>query len=148
MKYSSDREIGTISRVYSPVQIACGSLLGGPVAAVYFLRANFLVLGKSLEAMQTLVWGIVFNIMLLSLLLVFQNNLPGLLIPLAYSYAAQFIAMKYQLPYEAIDKSAQYTFQSNWRVVRISFIIAVLYTIVLMAIIYSLDSLGEIKHSA
>ena len=55
-------------KIYSPTQIALGSFWGGSIAAVYFLRCNFLALGKEKDAQKTLVYGIVFNVVLLGIL--------------------------------------------------------------------------------
>src|SRR5450631_1834946 len=104
------------SSLYTPLQIRAGSFLGGPIAAVYFLRKNFRVLDKVPEARTTLVWGVAFVVGLLVLVPVLPDHFPNYVIPLFYSFAAGSMAEKWQLQKQAIVDSGRYQFQSNWRV--------------------------------
>ncbi len=103
------------SPIYSPKQILLGSFLGGPVALVYFVRVNFSTLGNRSAAAQTMIWGVLFNLLLLAAI-AFARNFPRYLIPLAYSWTAWGIAEAKQLKKENIAASSQFRFQSNWKV--------------------------------
>jgi hypothetical protein len=53
--------------MYSPGQIAGGAFLGGPVGALYFLRANFIAMGNARLAATTLLYGIPFVVAIFGL---------------------------------------------------------------------------------
>lgn len=101
--------------IYSPKQVLLGSFLGGPIAMVYFVRANFLTLGNRSAAAQTMIWGVLFNLLVLASM-PFARSFPRYLIPLAYSLTASGIAEVKQLTKENIAVSSQFRFQSNLRV--------------------------------
>ncbi len=103
-------------KLYSPFQVALGSFFGGPVAMVYFLWQNFKTLGKQHAAKQTIIWGIVFNVVLLVSLQLLPNKLPEIVIPFIYSLVAMQMVASWQMSKEAIEASINYHFQSNWRV--------------------------------
>jgi hypothetical protein len=102
--------------IYSPRQVMSGSFLGGPIAMVYFLRSNFKTLGNSAAATKALVWGILFNVALIIALPFEPAHFPNQAVPLAYIFAAQYIAESKQLKKQAISSSDQFCFQSNWKV--------------------------------
>ena len=106
----------TPTAIYSPKQILGGSFLGGPIAAVYFLRRNFQTLHNASAARWTLVWGIVFNIVLVALIPFLPERFPNYVLPLAYSWAACGIATAKQITKETITSSPEFSFHSNWRV--------------------------------
>jgi hypothetical protein len=120
--------------IYSPNQILWGSLLGGPLAATYFLRNNYLTLDRLLEARQVLLWGIIFTFLLLTVALFFTDNFPRA-VPLAYSWTAYYIAKTYQLDKASIVVSEQFTFHSNWRVLGLAIANLLLLVIVLLVIV-------------
>src|SRR4051812_35538525 len=106
--------------IYSPKQIFAGSFLGGPIALVYFLRNNFQRLGNNTVAAQTLLWGVLFNIIILAAIPFLPKHFPNYVIPLAYSWIARGIADANQLNKESIATSLQFCFHSNWRVLGLS----------------------------
>jgi hypothetical protein len=108
-------------KIYSPNQVAFGSFVGGPLAAMFVLWSNFRALGNDLGARQTLIWGALFVLLLLIVLSFLPDRFPGQMgIPVAYTVAARSFAEKYQLSKSAIQESEQYAFQSNWNVFGIS----------------------------
>lgn len=108
--------------VYSPRQIFAGSLLGGPIALVYFLRNNFQRLGKKAAAAQTLLWGVLFNIAILAAIPFLPKHFPNYVLPLSYSWVARIIADTKQLNKGSIASSTQFDFHSNWRVFGLGFV--------------------------
>lgn len=111
--------------IYSPKQVSAGSFLGGPIAAVYFLRRNFQALGNPDAARRTLWWGIVFNIAVAAVIPFLPDRFPNYVLPLAYSWAAYGIAASKQLSKETIASSPEFSFESNWRVVGIAIVFLV-----------------------
>ena len=131
-------------KLYTPTQIRLGSFLGGPIAAVYFLRENFRVLGRLPEVRTTLVSGTTVVIGLVALLPFLPDHFPNYIVPLAYSYAAGAVASKWQLNKEAILDSGNYRLQSNWRVFWLSLLLLLAFTLVIVAELICLNSIGII----
>ncbi len=113
------------SPIYSPKQVLTGAFLGGPIALVYFLRTNFRTLGNRSAATQTVIWGVLFNLVAIAAIPVLPKHFPRGLLPLAYSWTAWGIAEVKQLKKEDIAVSPQFRFQSNWRVFGLSVAFAV-----------------------
>lgn len=105
-----------ISLIYSPGQVAAGAFLGGPVGLIYFLRENFLTLGNTAQAKNSLVWGAALIGLLLLILPLLPDKFPSIAFTIGYMVAGQQIATTQQLTKKAIDDSTQFTAQSNWRV--------------------------------
>jgi tetratricopeptide (TPR) repeat protein len=108
------------NKIYGPRQIFAGSLLGGPIAAVYFLWRNSRCFGNNTAVKSALGWGIVFLLIVFAL---YARLIPAgtprfvfLLILVGTALAAYLIARKWQLTNEAIERSDRFSFQSNWRV--------------------------------
>ena len=137
-------ETAGTSRLYTPLQVRLGSFLGGPIAAAYFLRENFRVLGKVTEARSTVVWGAAFIAGLMVLLPFLPERFPNYLIPLLYSYAAGSVAGKWQLQKQAILTSGIYGVQSNWRVFGLALLFMIAFMIILFAELFCLNGLGLI----
>ncbi len=125
--------------IYTPKQIFAGSVLGGPVALVYFLRSNFQRLGNASAAKQTLIWGTLFNLAVIVMLPFLPERFPKFIFPLAYSWAARAIADSRQLNNEAIAASDRYRFRSNWAVVGWSIALVVGTLVVWFGILLLLD---------
>ena len=106
--------------IYSPKQIFLGSFVGGPIAAVYFLRKNFLTLENDAAASQTLLFGIIFNIAFISLMIVLPKNFPNFVVPLGYCLVAQSISQSMQFKKESMTASSEFHFESNGKLVGIA----------------------------
>ncbi|MDF2447193.1 MAG: hypothetical protein K0S46_2429 [Moraxellaceae bacterium] len=103
-------------RIYSPTQAACGALVGGPVGLIYFLYANFGVLGNAEAQRKTVAWGVALIVALVILLPLLPDRMPSTPLTVAYMLAAQQVAVKHQMTKAAIIASPQHDFHSNWRV--------------------------------
>jgi hypothetical protein len=132
-------------KIYSPLQVGIGSFLGGPIAAVFVLWKNFAALDKRLAATQTLIWGLVFLLVLLLVLPYLPDKFPNTAIPIAYSIGAVSVAKSFQMSKESIRDSEQYTFQSNWNVFGISIGFLVAFLAIAIGWIMGLDYLGLIR---
>lgn len=132
-------------RLYTPLQIGCGSFLGGPIAMVYFLWQNFKTLDNQNGTQYTFAGGILFNVGLLLLLPHLPDNFPGVVIPFVYSLTALSIAATWQLRRDAIAHSVHYRFQPNWRVVLISVTLLIIWLVAAYGLSIWLGYLGIIK---
>jgi len=108
------------SKVYSPNQAALGTLLGGPLASVYFIYQNFLILDNEEGIKQTLIQGgicvLSFFTILLFLPEILSENFPFIVIPLSVIIITKNMIERFQFKKEDILVDKELTFQSNWRV--------------------------------
>jgi len=130
------------TKIYSPKQIYISAFLGGPFAMVFVLKKNFDALGSKTGSKKTIIWGVIFNLLLFSLLPFLPEKFPNLILPIAYSVAAMQIAEKYQMSKKAISDSQQYGFQSNWNVFGMSIGFLIATFVIFMLGLIGLQSLG------
>ncbi len=130
------------TRIYTPAQIALGSLWGGPIAAVYFLHQNFTALTRAREAGLTLVLGSLAVIAFVLALPLLPENFPTLLLPAGYSLLAVVVALRNHPSKETIANGFLYDFHSNWRVVLSGLIALGLIIVLAIAVMLGLSLIG------
>jgi len=124
-------------KLYSPNQVAVAAFVGGPLAATFVLWSNFRALGNDLGARHTLIWGVLFVLLLLIVLSFLPDRFLGQAgILAAYTVMARHFAEKYHLSKSAIQESEQYAFQSNWNVFGMSVAILVGSFIVVFSVLF------------
>jgi len=133
-----------VTKLYSPVQVACGVLLGGPVGLIYFLRANFLALGNSVAAAKTVVYGLLGLLGGMVLALILPDNTPSrIALTMGYVAAAKGIAERHQKTKKDIANSPEYGFHSNWKVFGLSLLCFVGSALAVFALALPLSFLFE-----
>jgi hypothetical protein len=128
------------NKLYSLTQIALGTYLGGPLAAIYFLKGNFDVLGKEGMSKKTLQIGLAVSLILIIILPFLPEATPNTIIPMLYLIPVIMIVKKHQISKDVIIGSDEYDFQSSWKVfgMSIAWMIAfLLITILFMGILES-----------
>jgi hypothetical protein len=133
--------IGEPIRLYSPTQVACGTI-GGPVGLIYFLKANFSALGNDAAARKTLIFGALLILCLVALLPFLPEKVPNSPFTIAYILIARGVAQKYQMTKQTISDSPRYDFQSNWRVFGLGLLCLVGSVAVIMGPLMLLAVLG------
>ena len=133
---------GTI-RVYSPTQVACGTI-GGPVGLIYFLKANFDALGNKSAARKTVLLGIILIIALVLIVPQLPNDSSSIPTTIAYIAIARFVATRYQLTKAAIELSDVYEFHSNWRVLGHALLCLLASAVAIMGPLFVLAYLGVV----
>ena len=73
-----------MNKLYTPVQVGIGTYIGGPFAAMYFLKGNFDVLDKPELSKKVIAIGIAFSIVLFAALPFVPENVPNNVIPIMY----------------------------------------------------------------
>ncbi|GGB14863.1 hypothetical protein [Agarivorans gilvus] len=129
-----------VKKVLSPAQIAGGSFWGGPIATVYYLRKNYLLIGNEALAQKTLIYGAIFIIFLMAILPFLPEKFPNMVLPLAYCLAARQIAETTQLKKDQIEGSEEYTFESNWKIFGVGILTLLIFLIVAMAVMFALEA--------
>ena len=131
-------------KVYSPTQIACGALVGGPIGLIYFLMTNFSLLNDDVGKRNVLYTGIAFIIALLFILPMLPDDFPNSPFTVAYVVVARLVADKYQMTKKAIIESERHQFQSSWKAFGISLICLLGSALVVLVPLLILDTLGFI----
>ena len=126
--------------VFSPKQIFIGSYLGGPVAALYYLKSNFKALESQKAENYVLYLGSIFIVILTVSLLYIPENFPGMAIPLSYSGIALLISERLQINKEKEITSERYRFSSNFLVTKVAVISLVGYFVVAFGVLYAIES--------
>ena len=126
--------------IFSPRQIFLGSYLGGPVAALYYLKSNYKVLNNAVAEKNVLFAGGIFIVLLTVSLLYIPDNFPRLAIPLFYSGIALLISENLQINREKEATSKEYRFCSSWRVTKVAIISLVGYFVVAFGLLYAIES--------
>lgn len=132
-------------KFYSPNQILLGTFWGGPVAATYFLRSNYLALGKNTEAQKTLVLGTAFVLILIVISPMIPEQFPASPIIVMYSALARYIAVSSQLGKSEISESNNYRFASNWAIFGLGILTMATYLVLAIAIALGLEYVGLIS---
>lgn len=129
-------------RVYSPTQAASGAFLGGPIAAVLFLKQNFRALGNPNGESKVRIYGAAFVLLVFGIAPFLPEEFPNMAIPLATVITTRLVVEKYQVSKQAIVESELLEFHSNWRVLGVSLACLVASFAILFALIVGLDAFG------
>lgn len=128
--------------VYSPLQVAAGAFVGGPVGLAYFLWANFRALGNRDAARWTAIAGALLMVTLCLLLPVLPERMPSWPITLLYMATGRYVAERFQLTKDAIAVSADHDFQSSWKVLGIGLLCLIASLVLLIGPLVALAMLG------
>ncbi len=132
-------------KLYSPMQVAVGSFIGGPFAVVYLLWQNFRALDEETYAKRMLVWGAIFVAAVFAILPMLPANFPNYVLPVVYSLGARLVAERFHLTKRAIRESDRYAQQSNWNVLGIGIAFLLAFIVLAVGFVIGLDEIGLIR---
>ncbi|MGF1845298.1 hypothetical protein L4C39_19325 [Vibrio clamense] len=141
---NSSYNIEGAKRLYSPTQVACGTL-GGPVGLVYFIYANFIALKNESGRKNTLKYGALFIFALAILMPFLPENVPSSAFTAVYIVIARYVVKTYQMEKNDINASSEFEFHSNWRVFGISLLCLLASVVVLLGPILLMVMTGVIE---
>jgi hypothetical protein len=121
--------------LYSPLQVAGASLLGGPIAACWLLAENYAELGNPDARRKALIWGVAGTIAILASAFALPQGFPSSILPTAYSFGLYQVAKTFQGPEIDARLAAGQRKQSVWRVIGIGLVSLVLIFAALIAIL-------------
>ena len=130
------------NRVYSPTQAALGAFLGGPKASVFFIKQNFSVLKDGESIKKTNLFGSLAIAFVLAILPFLPENFTNMVIPIITIVSTRLLIEKFQFKKEDISNSEDLYFQSNWRVFFVGLISLIIFMIIAVSLILTLDALG------
>lgn len=134
-----------MKKLYSPMQVSIATYLGGPLAAIYFLKVNFDALGKKEFANKTLFFGSLIAIVLISVIPIITQYASSSIIPLFYLFPVMYVVHKYQMSKMDIIESKEYEFRSNWTVCGMAILWMVTYLILAVIVLQVLQSVGIVQ---
>lgn len=106
-------------KLFSQKGIAIATFFGGPLAAGYLIRQNFISLGKEREGLVSIILGIVITTVIFSLLFMLPDNIvdkiPNQLLPAIYTAIIYAIVESVQGKNLKSHKESGGQFQSNWK---------------------------------
>ena len=132
------------------MQIGVGTFLGGPIAAIYFLKMNFDALKEEELSKITLQVGAAIILAIIGIIIFFnspendQGINPTMIISL-YTLFSIIISIQYQMKKDEITKSAKYNFQSNWKVIGIGIVGNIFSFLAVFIPLFLLQSVGIIN---
>ena len=132
-------------KIYSPYQILLGSFWGGPIAGVYFLYRNYILLDNHKYAKKTILLGSFLILVLLGLIPFLPEKFPHTAIPLFYSFLAKQLATQTQLSKEDIKNNKNYLFESNWKIFGIGILTLFIFLAISIAVLLGFNSMGFIS---
>lgn len=138
----TDSAAGSGSKMFSPVQAGVAAFMGGPLAATYVLRKNFLALGNMGGARATLTWGLILSALIILIIPFIPDWFPGMASSVIYLVVTNLVVQKYQLSRNQIIESGRYTFQSNWLVLLVMVLAIMLLMAVAVPYIMALEAIG------
>jgi len=134
-------------KFYSQKAISIATFIGGPMAAGYLVRSNYLSLNKPDEANKSLIIGIISTILLFVVIFMIPeeviDKVPAFVIPAIYTGIIYYIVEKIQGP--TLNKHEQYenAFHSRWKAAGIGFISLIILVIGMFAYVFFLVSTEE-----
>ncbi len=125
-----------VEKLYEDRQVWVGSMLGGPMAAGYFVAQNFRRLGESQKAKISVIVGFLVTVFVFGIGFVvpIPDKFPNMAFPLAYTVAAYVIVKTYQS--ERISKHIESgrQIESWWKTIGISIGILLLTVVPIMGL--------------
>lgn len=131
-------------KLYKSNHVALATFLGGPLATGLMMSSNYKVFGNSKRASQIFLISFIVTIGLLIFAVYLPKDLPipGLIIPLCYSFLAGQLAKK--LHEKLVNEYTSQGFEvvSWWKVIAVSAISLALSALLLLIISFVLVLLG------
>jgi MFS superfamily sulfate permease-like transporter len=83
-------------KIFTENQIWTGTMLGGPLAAGYYLYSNFKIFGEYDKTKISIIISLITTLVLLFILPQVPKNMPKMTVPLLYTGITYVIVKKYQ----------------------------------------------------
>lgn len=135
-------------KFYSQRAITIATFFGGPLAAGYLVKKNFVTLGQPNKAKRSLIIGILSTLLILAGVFSLPDNImdkvPNTLIPAIYTVIIYFIVERIQGDELKQHKESGGEFQNGWKAAGVGAVCMV----VLFAFIFSVAFIaGDLSNS-
>lgn len=120
-------------KLYSLKAISVATFFGGPIAAGYLVRQNYLAINEVEKAKKSFIIGLISTVLLFTLLFILPeeiiNRIPRILIPGFYTLLIHFIVNKLQSDLLKKHEERKNQFYTKWRATGIGFLFSLLIII-------------------
>ncbi|MDO6708379.1 hypothetical protein [Photobacterium sp. 1_MG-2023] len=131
--------------LFSPGQVAAGTFIGGPLAAIFLLKKNFEAIDAQKSAKNIVSLGCLLVVLFSFIVVLLPENFPGLIVPILMTIAAYHYTKNHFPLKEDIQNSETYQLQSGWFVFGISIGMLIAHFVLLYLIVALLDTMGMIS---
>lgn len=113
-------------KLYSQRAISIATFLGGPLAAGYLVRENYLELNKPDEAKKAFIYGLLTTVAVFGFIFIMPESImekvPNQIIPLIYTAIIYYVVEQTQGETLKLHKELGNEFYSGWKAARIGFV--------------------------
>ncbi|WP_207785300.1 hypothetical protein [Flavobacterium celericrescens] len=131
-------------KFYSQRAIGIATFFGGPLAAGYLVRENFLVLNKPDEAKKAILYGLLATVFVFGLIFLTPDEIiekfPNQLIPLIYTAIIYLVVEYTQGEILKLHKEFGNEFISGWKAALVGFIAMLLFLSVILGYIFIFEN--------
>lgn len=127
-------------KFYSQRAIGIATFLGGPLAAGYLLRENYLALNKPDEAKKAFVYCILATVFVFGFIFIMPESImekvPNQIIPLVYTAIIYYVVEKTQGETLKLHKELGNEFYSAWKAARVGFVSLIFLVLVIFGYVF------------
>lgn len=125
---------------YTKGQILLGTFIGGPLAAIYFLKKNFDAMGDANQSQKTVKIGLILLVFLLVILPLLPEAIPSVAYSVAYAAATHTIYAHHQQTF--LKNHPRF---SHWNTAGVAIAAIIIFMSILFPLVYLYYELGILK---
>lgn len=130
-------------KFYSQRAIGIATFFGGPLAACYLVRENYLVLNKPDEAKKALLYGLLATVAVLGFILLtpedVMEKIPNQIFPLIYTAVIYYVVESTQGETLKLHEKFGNEFISGWKAALVGFIAMLIFLSVIFGYAFLFD---------
>ena len=130
-------------KFYSQRAIGIATFFGGPLAACYLVRENYLVLNKPDEAKKALLYGLLATVAVLGFILLTPEDvigkIPNQIFPLIYTAVIYYVVESTQGETLKLHEKFGNEFISGWKAALVGFIAMLIFLSVIFGYAFLFD---------
>lgn len=131
-------------KLYSQRAISIATFLGGPLAAGYLVRENYLELNKPDDAKKAFVYGLLATVAVFGFIFIMPESImekvPNQIIPLIYTAIIYYVVEQTQGEILKLHKELGNEFYSGWKAARVGFVSLLLLITVIFGYVYLFEN--------
>jgi len=135
-------------KFYSQRAIGIATFLGGPLAAGYLVRENYLALNKSDEAQKAFFYGLLATVAVFGFIFMMPESImekvPNQIIPLIYTAIIYYVVEQTQGETLKLHKELGNEFYSGWKAARVGFVSLLLLVAVIFGYVFLFENEGDL----
>ena len=131
-------------KFFSKRAIGIATFLGGPLAAGYLVRENYLALNKSDEAQKAFLYGLLATVAVFGFIFIMPESImekvPNQIIPLIYTAIIYYVVEQTQGETLKLHKELGNEFYSGWKAARVGFVSLLLLVSLIFGYVYFFEN--------